>query len=72
MLARAVFILGDFAAKDDKTVIDDPGSEKPNLVQILVDNDVFELNNGKFEPHRPVTCSEIIDALSFVSYSPID
>jgi iron complex transport system substrate-binding protein len=73
MLARAVFILGDFAAKDDKTAIDDlEQCEKPNLVQILVDNDVFELNNGKFEPHRPVTCSEIIDALSFVSYSPID
>lgn len=68
MLAKAVFMLGDFKRQDDSAIIVDLGQcDAPAPVQILVDNGVFSLHNGNFEPQRNVTNNEIIAALSFVS-----
>lgn len=66
-LARAVFIMGDFSAAERHTAIGDlEACDKPRLVQILVDNGVFALSDGYFEPERPVTNQEILDALALV------
>lgn len=73
MLAKAVFLLGDFKQTERHTPIADLDQcAKANLVQILVDNGVFGLNGGKFEPQRTVSRNEIIRALSFVSYTVSD
>lgn len=73
MLAKAVFILGDFKQTEQHTSIADLDQcEKANLVQILVDNGIFDLNGGKFERQRTVSKNEIIRALSFVSYAVSD
>ena len=73
MLAKAVFILGDFKRGKHNTFIADLAQcEKENIVQILVNNGVFALNDGKFEPQRTVTCNEIIAALEHVSYTVKD
>jgi len=73
MLAKAVFVLGDFKRQAQSEVINDINQcDKENIVQILVDNGIFSLNEGKFDPQRTVTCNEIIDALKFVSYTVSD
>lgn len=73
MLAKAVFVLGNFTRQKQHKVIDDLDQcDKANIVQILVDNGIFTLHSGKFEPQRTVTCNEIIDALTYVSYTVSD
>ncbi|MEG1814140.1 MAG: hypothetical protein RR337_12690, partial [Clostridia bacterium] len=42
---------------------------KAPLVQTLVDQGVFALESGQFNPTRPVTNAEILDALSRVHAS---
>ena len=70
MLAKAIFLLGDFTQQEhSKAIADLEECENGNIVQILVDNGIFTLEGGKFEPQRTVTCNEIIDALSHVSYT---
>lgn len=66
-LAQAIFVIGDFSSKDANTYISDIDKSKhQRIVQILVDNGIFELNNGKFEPERQVTNNEILKALEYV------
>lgn len=66
-LARAVFLAGDFSAKEQSLPVSDLSvCQKPRIIQTLVDNGVFELYDGKFQPQREVTCGEIIAALEFV------
>lgn len=66
-LARAVFIMGEFSAKDSNHKIADLSEcENPRIVQNLVDNGVFALRDGRFEPGKEVTMQEIVDALEFV------
>ncbi|WP_312833112.1 ABC transporter substrate-binding protein [Sedimentibacter saalensis] len=73
MLAKAIFMLGDFKRTEEATLINDLDQcDNANIVQILVGNGVFSLNESKFEPERSVTCNEIIDALKFVSYNISD
>ncbi len=63
-LAEAVFILGDFRGNGKNTAVSDIaecGNER--IVQTLVDNGVFALNGGAFEPNRTVTAAEAEDAL---------
>ena len=64
-LARTVFLSGDFAVQEDHTPIADLDlCQKPRIVQTLVDNGVFALDeNGAFNPRRPVTCREIVAAM---------
>lgn len=60
MLAKAIYILYEFRSKDQKTPIADlEQCEKQNIVQTLVDNGIFALNDGKFEPQKEMTCGEI-------------
>lgn len=64
-LAKAVFILGDYKSNGIGTEISDLDKcNNSRIVQTLVDNGVFELNNGAFEPEREVTNNEIIAALN--------
>lgn len=66
-LAQSIFVMGDFSSKDTNIAIADIDKcSNKRIVQILVDNGVFELNNGMFEPERQVTNNEIIRALEFV------
>lgn len=66
-LAQSIFVMGDFSSKNNSVAIGDiEKSQYQRIVQILVDNGVFELNNGMFEPERQVTNNEIIKALEFV------
>lgn len=63
-LAQTIFVIGNFSAKDNNTVINDLSeSSHKRIVQILVDNGVFTLENGNFQPNKPVTNNEIINAL---------
>lgn len=63
-LAKAVFVLGDFSDNGSNTAISDLAAcDNPRIVQTLVDNGVFTLNGGAFEPEREVTNNEIIGAL---------
>lgn len=65
-LAQCIFIMGDFKNNGRLTSIDDLSqSSHQRIVQILVDNGIFELNNGLFEPSRTVTNNEVLSALSF-------
>lgn len=64
MLAKAIYILYDYSAKDQKTPISDlEQCEQPNIVQTLVDHDVFSMQDGKFEPQATMTCGEIAEIL---------
>ncbi|MEG1604949.1 MAG: ABC transporter substrate-binding protein [Clostridia bacterium] len=66
-LARAIFLIGDFSAQDAHAAIGDLAMcAKAPLVQTLVDQGVFALESGQFNPTRPVTNAEILDALSHV------
>lgn len=66
-LAQTIFVLGDFSSKDENIKINDiDESSHKKIVQTLVDNGVFTLENNNFEPKRNVTNNEIIKALEFV------
>lgn len=66
-LAKAVFVLGDFSSNEKNTLISDLSEcENSRIVQTLVDNGVFDLKEGKFEPQRAVTNNEIIAALNML------
>lgn len=67
-LAQAIFIMGDFTSNDKNTQISDISESKhQRIIQILVDNGVFSLNGGKFEPNRNVTNNEIINAIKVIT-----
>ena len=63
-LAQAIFLMGDFEGKDATPIQDLEECENQNIVQIMVDNGVFALADGNFEPQRTVTQQEIVDAFS--------
>ncbi len=65
MLAKAVFILYEFEAKDQHIAIGDlDRCEKPRIVQTLVDNGVFPLIDGRFEPDKVMSCREVAETLA--------
>lgn len=65
-LAQAVFIIGEFSSKKNSYNIADLSEcENPKIVQTLVDNGVFALTGGCFEPGKAVTMQEIVDSLGF-------
>lgn len=67
-LAQTIFVIGEFTSMDNNMQINDlSDSNHQRIVQILVDNGVFELNNGFFEPDRAVTNNEIIKAFEFIN-----
>jgi iron complex transport system substrate-binding protein len=67
-LAKAIFVMGDFSASETHGVINDLDScSNKRIVQTLVDNDVFKLTNGNFNPNKFVTNQEILNALRFVA-----
>lgn len=66
-LAKALFVLGDFKGNDKNTPIADLNlSQNDRIVQTLVDLGVFDLNEGRFEPAKAVSKSEIVAAVKFL------
>lgn len=66
-LAQTVFILGSFTQPQNKSAIADIDKcENAKIVQSLVANGVFALEDGNFNPSRAVTNNEIISALSCI------
>lgn len=66
-LAQAIFIMGEFSGKNSNYEIADLSEcNNTRIVQTLVDNGVFVLKDGCFEPDKEVTMQEIVDALLFV------
>lgn len=66
-LAQTIFVIGQFSDKGSVQKISDLlDCENPRIVQILVDNGIFTLEGGRFEPGRKVTMQEIVSALSLV------
>lgn len=66
-LAKTVFLIGNFEAQQQHAEISDINDcAKPRIIQILVDNGIFALEDGNFNPGREVTCNEIIEVLSLI------
>ena len=62
--AKTIYIMGEFERQADHIQIDDLDSVvNSRIVQILVDNGVFELEDRKFYPETPLTYNEMIDTL---------
>ncbi len=63
--AKTVFLLGDYQRKETHVSIADLDRvQNAKIVQILVDNQVFELEDGNFNPAKPLTVNEVIDLLA--------
>lgn len=63
-LAQTIFVMGNFSTNGKNTKIYDIDKSKhQRIVQVLVDNGVFELKDGLFEPDRNVSNIEILQAL---------
>lgn len=62
--AKTIFILGDFERQANHIEIEDLDEcVNSRIVQILVDNGIFELEDGKFNPTQTLTYNQIIDLL---------
>lgn len=69
-LAKTVFLAGEFENRDSHVEIADlEDCEKPRLVQILVDNGIFSLEEGCFYPERKVSKKEALKALQKAAQS---
>ena len=63
-VAKAIFILQDYKSKENHKLIADLAEcESPNMIQSLVDNNIFTLKDKKFEPKKELTNKEIIEIL---------
>lgn len=63
-LAKTIFILGDYARQEEHVEIKDLDEcENARIVQILVDNNVLDLENGYFYPQQNLTYTQVIDIL---------
>ena len=66
-LARTIFLLGTFSYQESSVAIKDlDACQTPRIVQTLVDNGVFTLQDGAFLPDKVVSQREIIEALAFI------
>lgn len=64
-LAQTLFLMGDFEKQENQLEIKDISDcTNGRIVQTLVDNGVFILEDGKFDPQREVTKQEILDAMA--------
>ncbi len=62
--AKTVYLLGDISRKEGKKDIKDIDQiENKRIVQTLVDNEIFELKDGYFNPLEYVTVNEVIEVL---------
>lgn len=65
-LAKTVFLIGDFTPTDSTEIADIDACEKPRIIHTLVDQGIFALEDGKFNPKRAVTNNEILTAVRAV------
>lgn len=64
-LAKAMYLLGDYQRMETHIPIADLEQvQNARMVQILVDNHIFPLEDGKFNPTRQMTANEVIDLLT--------
>lgn len=66
-LAKTVFLIGNFTPSANTDIADIGTCEKPRIVQTLVDQGIFTLEQGNFNPKRAVTNNEILTALQMVA-----
>lgn len=66
-LAKTVFLIGNFAPTASTEIVDLDACEQPHIVQTLVDQGIFALEGGQFNPKRTVTNNEILAAIHAVS-----
>lgn len=67
MLAKAVFISGDFKASDTPAAIRDlDACAEKRIVQTLVDAGAMALIEDSFQPNRPVSRGDVADALNSI------
>lgn len=63
--AKTVYLIGDISKKEVHKKIDDIDEIKnKRIVQDLVDNGVFSLKNGRFNPKEFVTVNEVIEVFN--------
>lgn len=62
-LAKTVFLIGDFSPTASTEIADIDACEKPRIVHTLVDQGIFALEDGHFNPKRAVTNNEILAAI---------
>lgn len=63
-LAQTAILLSEFKSNDDTAeVVDLNASEHGRVVQLLVDNGIFLLEEGMFYPQKEVTGNEVIEVL---------
>ena len=66
-LAKTVLLIGDFSPTANTEIADIDTCEKPRIVHTLVDQGIFALEDGHFNPRRAVTNNEIVAAIKAVS-----
>ena len=65
MLAKAIYMMGDYKKKSEHIEIKDlEKCSVPMIAQTLVDNGVFYLNDGVFEPQQQMTQKEVLAVLN--------
>lgn len=65
--AQAIASIKTFTEKSSKTEIKDLSSSKnQQAVQMLVDNEIFHLENGNFEPGKTMTTDELVALVTAV------
>ncbi len=66
-LARTAILLSDFKPTENHTeILDLDDSNNKRVVQLIVDNEILTLNDGKFNPDHSVTGKEVIEMLKRV------
>ena len=61
-LAKSIYILFDFVRREDHLeILDLDQSENVRIVQILVDNQIFELDDGYFYPQEVLSYNDVIN-----------
>lgn len=62
--AKTLFLFYDLVpAKEHVEIVDIEDSDNQKIVQALVDHKILQLEDGKFNPHRVVTGTEVVTAL---------
>ena len=63
-LAKAVFLINDFKTSQGNFEIKDIElCDKPRIIETLVANEIFQLDEGNFQPERLVSNNEIVNAV---------
>lgn len=63
-LARSLYMLTELSAKEaDINIADISQCKVPNIVKLIVGNNIMSLQNENFEPEKTVLCNEALEAI---------